>query len=101
MYLKSQTQSAIIASIASGDPDVHQILELGTSDPTSDWIGDPLDRQVAAGNPIYNSTIYSNLLWDVNETFRVGFEVTWRQTHYVVAPDKEAAGFHTQFQWSF
>ena len=64
-------------------------------------IDDPLDRDVALGSPLYNSTIYSNLLWDVNSTFRVGFEVTWRQTQYRVAPDKEAAGFHTQFQWSF
>ncbi len=64
-------------------------------------IDDPLDRDVALGSPLYNSTIYSNLLWDVNPTFRVGFEVTWRQTQYRVAPDKEAAGFHTQFQCSF
>jgi hypothetical protein len=66
-------------------------------------IDDPIDREVVATGPVYNSTIYGNLLWDINQTFRVGFEVTWRQTHYqsVILPDKEAAGFHTQFQWAF
>jgi hypothetical protein len=65
-------------------------------------IDDPVDRDVVAATaPVYNSTIYGNILWDINQTFRVGFEVTWRQTNYLVLPDKAAAGFHTQFQWAF
>jgi hypothetical protein len=64
-------------------------------------IDDPIDRDVVVTAPVYNSTIYGNVLWDLNPTFRVGFEVTWRQTNYLVLPDKSAPGFHTQFQWSF
>jgi hypothetical protein len=37
LYRKSQIQGEIIASISNGDPDIHQILDLATSDPTSDW----------------------------------------------------------------
>lgn len=70
-------------------------------------VDDPLDRDVAdsplAFGRVYNSTIYSNLIWDPNPAFRVGFEFTWRETNYkaVLNPDNEGAGFHTQFQWSF
>jgi hypothetical protein len=64
-------------------------------------IDDPDDRDVAATGRVRNSTYYSNLLWDLNQTFRVGFEFTWRETDYKALPDNEGAGFHTQFQWSF
>jgi hypothetical protein len=65
-------------------------------------IDDPIDRDlVVATAPLDNSTVYGNLLWDLNQTFRVGFEVTWRETNYLLLPDKAAPGFHTQFQWSF
>ncbi|MFV2070447.1 MAG: hypothetical protein ACC645_26065 [Pirellulales bacterium] len=70
-------------------------------------IDDPRDRDVADTPSVLgrvrNSTLYSNLLWDVNSTFRVAFEFTWRETDYK-APlllDNEGAGFHTQFQWTF
>ncbi len=42
-----------------------------------------------------------NLLWDLNQTFRVGFEFAWRETDYNIDLDNEGAGFHTQFQWAF
>ena len=40
LYRRSEMQQDIIASIASGDPDIRQILELGTSDPTANWVGE-------------------------------------------------------------
>ena len=70
-------------------------------------VDDPIDRDVATAavglGRTRNTTFYSNLLWDVNQTFRVGFEFAWRETGYVsrVVPDNEGAGFHTQFQWAF
>jgi hypothetical protein len=68
-------------------------------------IDDPIDRDAAldplALGRIRNTVFYSNLLWDLNQTFRVGFEFTWRETDYAVLPDNEGAGFHTQFQWAF
>jgi hypothetical protein len=70
-------------------------------------IDDPIDRDVATVVPsfdrILNTTLYSNLIWDLNQTFRVAFEFTWRETDYgtVGVLDNEGAGFHTQFQWAF
>lgn len=68
-------------------------------------VDDPIARDVAdtpgAFGRTYNSTIYSNLLWDVSPAFRVGFELAWRNTHYKSLPDNEGIGFHTQFQWAF
>jgi hypothetical protein len=64
-------------------------------------IDDPLDRDVALTQRTRNSTLFANAIWDVNQTFRVGFEVTWRETNYKAGLDNEGAGFHTQFQWSF
>ena len=68
-------------------------------------IDDPIDRDVdvapLALGRIRNSVFYSNLLWDLNQTFRVGFEFTYRETDYRSLPDNEGAGFHTQFQWAF
>lgn len=70
-------------------------------------IDDPRDSDVSvlpeALGRTRNSIIYSNLIWDINAAFRVGFEVAWRETDYRSAlnPDNEGIGFHTQFQWSF
>jgi hypothetical protein len=52
---------------------------------------------------VENSTIYGNLLWDLTKSFRVAFEVSWRETDYKnpIVPDNEGAFFHTQFAWSF
>ena len=50
-----------------------------------------------------NSTVYSNLIWDVTESFRVAFEVSWRETLYrsALVPDNDGVFFHTQFAWNF
>jgi hypothetical protein len=70
-------------------------------------IDDPLDRDVATVatglGRVRNTTLYSNLLWDINQAFRVAFEFAWRETDYASPgiPDNEGAGFHTQFQWAF
>ena len=68
-------------------------------DPQDDDVAD----SAAALGRTKNSVFFSNLLWDVNSTFRVGFEFTYRETDYKapVLPDNEGTGFHTQFQWAF
>lgn len=50
-----------------------------------------------------NETYYWNLLWDVNATFRIGFEYAYRDTEYVspLLLDNQGSGFHTQLQWTF
>jgi hypothetical protein len=50
---------------------------------------------------VRNETWFANCLWDVTPSFRVGFELTWRETAYDNALDAEGTGFHTQFRWSF
>ena len=48
-------------------------------------VDDPKDEDMTAipnnlsGEP-YNSTFYSNCCWDLDKTFRIAFEVTYRQT---------------------
>ncbi len=66
-------------------------------------LDDPIDRDLAIDQRSRNSTAFANLIWDVNQTFRIGTEFTYRETEYV-SPDllsNEGPGFHTQFQWSF
>jgi hypothetical protein len=51
----------------------------------------------------FNRTIYSNLLWDVTQSLRIGIEATWRNTDYKAPEflDNQGFGFQTQFQWTF
>jgi len=78
-------------------PCLHSHIGYGIDDPNDNDIS---TAALALGRT-YNSTIYSNLLWDLNNVFRIGVEFTWRQTNYAVLPDNEGPGFHTQFQWVF
>ena len=68
-------------------------------------IDDPDDADISSSlidlGRLESSTYFANLLWDVNETFRLGFEFTWRETDYAVLRDNEGAGYHAQIQWSF
>ena len=71
-------------------------------------IDDPDDKDITAiPNSIwgrtYNKTIWGNLIWDINKSFRVAFEVTRRETAYKEPTNltNKGWGFHTQLQWSF
>jgi predicted acylesterase/phospholipase RssA len=71
LYRKSQTQAAIIRSIASGEPDIHRILELGTSDPMADWVGEEIGEKAERTEVAYegseiisHSRIYDLRHWD-------------------------------------
>jgi hypothetical protein len=63
-------------------------------------IDDPRDSDVRLGGRTRNETYFANTLWDINPTFRVGFELAWRETQRALA-NNEGVGFHTQFQWAF
>ena len=60
------------------------------------------DAPVALGR-VRNSTFFGTMLWDVNQAFRVGLEITYRDTDYKSAalPDNNGTGVHTQLQWAF
>jgi hypothetical protein len=62
---------------------------------------DPLDRDLAPGQPVRNDTWFANLIWNPNKYFRVGFEVTARKTAYTLLPNNSGFGFQTQFQFKF
>ena len=64
-------------------------------------VDDPTDRDTAAGQVTYNDTVFSNLLWDVTKSFRLGAEVTYRETEYAALPGNEGVGLHGQMQWKF
>jgi hypothetical protein len=80
-------------------PCLHSHTGYGIDDPRD---SDVADSAVAVGRT-ENSVIFSNLLWDVNPTFRVGFEFTYRETDYKspLLLDNQGAGCQTQFQWAF
>lgn len=68
-------------------------------------VDNPLDRDldpaISAAGRTRNSTVFANAIWDVNATFRIGCELTWRETSYISLSDNEGLGFQTQFQWAF
>ena len=71
-------------------------------------IDDPNDNDITAiPNSLfgrtYNSAFYSNLIWDVDKTFRIGFEVTYRKTKYKDAnqPAQRRIRFPYPVPWTF
>jgi hypothetical protein len=64
-------------------------------------IDDPLDRDLAPGQPIRNDTWFANLIWDVTSYFRLAGEIEYRKTAYTLVPNNQGLGFQTQVQLKF
>ena len=64
-------------------------------------IDDPLDRDLAPEQSARNETYFANLIWDVTEHLRLGWEVTYRRTAYTRVLNNEGAGFQTQVRLKF
>lgn len=64
-------------------------------------IDDPRDEDLAAAQIARNETIYSTWFWDVTEDFRIGVEISYRETAYVTLRDNSGTLVHTQFQWTY
>ena len=81
-------------------PDLHMHTGYGVDDAADDDI--TVVPNTLFGRT-YNSTFYSNLLWDLDKSFRIAFELTYRQTEYKQPTNlpNEGFGFHTQFAWFF
>lgn len=78
-------------------PCLHSHVGYGIDDPDDgDLSADPTKAQRER-----NETFFANLIWDLNQSFRIGFETTYRETDNTSVLDNEGAGFHTQFQWAF
>lgn len=78
-------------------PCLHSHTGYGIDDPDDDDVSsNPADFQ-----RLRNETYYGNIIWDINQSVRLGFEVTWRETDNTSSLDNEGMGYHTQFRWSF
>jgi hypothetical protein len=64
-------------------------------------VDDPVDSELALGQPSYNETLFANLIWDVSRSIRFAVEVTARETEYIVLPGNDGVGVHGQMQWKF
>jgi len=81
-------------------PNLHNHTGIGIDDPNDDDLT-PIPNSLFGRT--YNSTLYSNLLWDLDKSFRIAFEATYRKTEYKEPTNlpNEGVGFHTQFAWTF
>ena len=64
-------------------------------------LDDPLDRDLAPGQPVRNDTYFANLIWDPSSHFRLAGEFTYRKTAYTLVPNNQGVGFQTQLQFKF
>jgi hypothetical protein len=66
-------------------------------------IDDPANSELNAGQIALNHTVFANLIWDVNTTFRIAGELTFRETDYVAPAvfSNDSVGMHVQLQWKF
>jgi hypothetical protein len=64
-------------------------------------VDDPLDSDLAPGQPVRNDTVFANLIWDVTKYCRVAEEFTYRKTAYTILRNNEGFGFQTQVQFKF
>ena len=64
-------------------------------------IDDPLDGDLALGQPVRNETYFANLIWQATKHIRVGGELTYRRTEYTLLRNNDGMGFQTQVQWKF
>jgi hypothetical protein len=64
-------------------------------------IDDPLDGDLAPGQPVRNETYFANLIWDVTKHLRLAGELTYRKTAYTLVPNNDGVGFQVQVQFKF
>jgi hypothetical protein len=64
-------------------------------------IDDPLDSDLAPGQPVRNDTYFANVIWNVTRNFQLAEEFTYRHTAYTVVPNNHDFGLQTQVQFKF
>jgi hypothetical protein len=55
LYRRAQVQATVIDSIASGDPDIRQVLGLLSADPTAHWVSDKVVEKAEPAKVDYSS----------------------------------------------
>ena len=81
-------------------PNLHSHTGIAIDDPNDD---DITAIPFSLFGRTYNSTLWSNLIWDMNKAYRIAFEATYRKTEYKEPTNlpNEGLGFQTQFAWFF
>jgi hypothetical protein len=94
-----RTSGGFIETYVYLSPRLHTHIGYGVDNPKDEDLS-PLAANFQISR---NETYFTNLLWDVNQTFRVGVELSYRETDYVAPQvlDNQGIGFQTQFQWLF
>jgi hypothetical protein len=64
-------------------------------------LDDPLDRDLALGQPVRNDTYFANLIWNVSKYCHVAEEFTYRKTAYTLVPNNQGFGLQTQVRFNF
>ncbi|HEX5103024.1 MAG TPA: hypothetical protein VFV87_04395 [Pirellulaceae bacterium] len=66
-------------------------------------VDDPANSELALGQIGLNQTVFANLIWDLNTSFRIAGELTFRETDYVgpAALSNDGVGIQGQMQWKF
>lgn len=64
-------------------------------------VDDPVNQELADTQIAQNRTIFANLIWDVSKSIRLGAELTFRDTNYILLTDNDGVGVETQMQWRF
>jgi hypothetical protein len=64
-------------------------------------IDDPLDDEVSAAQILRNETYFTTWYWDITEDFRLGLELSYRETTYAAGLDNSGIIVHTLAGWKF
>jgi predicted acylesterase/phospholipase RssA len=73
LYRRAQIQATVIDSIASGDPDIRQILGLLSADPTAHWVSDKIVEKAEPAKVDYSG-------WEVLTRSRFIDLRRWRES---------------------
>lgn len=71
----------------------------GIDDPRNQDVGFITNALNDSGQRTYNSVIWSNVIYDVTSSLQMGFELSYRDTHYL-NPNSSSSGFTTHFMSS-
>jgi hypothetical protein len=65
-------------------------------------VDNPADSELFLAQIAQNRTIFANVIWDLNQSFRIAGELTFRDTDYIgPLADNDGVGVHGQVQWKF
>jgi len=58
-------------------------------------------EDLIGGGFLSNSTVFGNVIWDINRSLSLGFETTYKSTQYVGLSDNQGMTYMAMVQYSF